>query len=178
MDQCWFYGRLCNPEYATGPQALHTHGRRLRVSMEGDAVSPTSPVPSPRGGNDSSFHNLQRTSWEQQRNRSFDSTRGRAQVCVLLLSPFGGFDAAAASSSQFCWGLSLGRVACVQLRTLVQMRARFVVAEVPSSHDRTRGSCCSIEVSSALSYLRKLEGLLSTAAALHFMPTCRALALV
>ena len=62
---------------ALRPQALHTHGRRLRVSMEGDAVSPTSPAPSPRAD---SFHNLQRTSWEQQRTRSFDSARGRAQV--------------------------------------------------------------------------------------------------
>ena len=42
-------------------------------------VSPTSPAPSPPGD---SFHNLQRTSWEQQRSRSFDSTRGRAQVVL------------------------------------------------------------------------------------------------
>ena len=64
----------------TAWQALHTHGRRLRVSMEGDAVSPRSPAAtvSPRAAD--AFHNLQRTSWEQQRNRSFDSARGRTQV--------------------------------------------------------------------------------------------------
>ena len=64
-------------------QALHTHGRRLRVSMEGDAVSPRSPAAalSPRA--DNAFHTLQRTSWEQQRNRSFDSARGRTQVLAI-----------------------------------------------------------------------------------------------
>ena len=75
---------------ATCPQALHTHGRRLRVSMEGEnsAMLPTSPGrSSPRAADGGGgFHSLQqRTSWEQQRNRSFDSARGRAQVgCACL----------------------------------------------------------------------------------------------
>jgi len=97
--------------------------------MEGDAVSPTSPVPSPRAD---SFLNLQRTSWEQQRTRSFDSARGRAQACISA-EPFSSAPHLRAQATVHYAGVVLAR----ELR-VTELRAAAMDEEIlsPSADDK------------------------------------------